>query len=234
MFHRSVRDHRIGRCVGARSVIYPNVVIGAHARIARTRPALTRRSARAWCPATRDRAERRGHRQRRLRFVKQPDGSYFKIPQHADVVIEDDVEIGANTRSTARDRRNADSSRHESGQPGRSRTASRLAATCCSPRRSASRAAPRSKTTGAGRPGGRVGALAHRPGRRGHGPDRHSQFGGRGRVHLRASGRPQPCWLKSSAVVRPPALKKRIAQLEASVLPSSRRNSPERRIRQDR
>jgi UDP-3-O-[3-hydroxymyristoyl] glucosamine N-acyltransferase len=30
-------------------------------------------------------------------FVKQPDGSHFKIPQHAAVVIEDDVEIGANT-----------------------------------------------------------------------------------------------------------------------------------------
>src|SRR4029078_10181487 len=30
-------------------------------------------------------------------FVKQPDGSHLKIPQHADVVIEDDVEIGANT-----------------------------------------------------------------------------------------------------------------------------------------
>ena len=30
-------------------------------------------------------------------FVKQADGTHFKIPQHADVVIEDDVEIGANT-----------------------------------------------------------------------------------------------------------------------------------------
>jgi UDP-3-O-[3-hydroxymyristoyl] glucosamine N-acyltransferase len=30
-------------------------------------------------------------------FVKQPDGSHMKIPQLADVVIEDDVEIGANT-----------------------------------------------------------------------------------------------------------------------------------------
>lgn len=30
-------------------------------------------------------------------FVRQPDGSHLKIPQHADVVIEDDVEIGANT-----------------------------------------------------------------------------------------------------------------------------------------
>ena len=30
-------------------------------------------------------------------FVKQGDGTHLKIPQHADVVIEDDVEIGANT-----------------------------------------------------------------------------------------------------------------------------------------
>jgi UDP-3-O-[3-hydroxymyristoyl] glucosamine N-acyltransferase len=30
-------------------------------------------------------------------FVRQADGTHFKIPQHADVVIEDDVEIGANT-----------------------------------------------------------------------------------------------------------------------------------------
>jgi len=29
-------------------------------------------------------------------FVKQPDGTHLKIPQLADVVIEDDVEIGAN------------------------------------------------------------------------------------------------------------------------------------------
>ena len=30
-------------------------------------------------------------------FVKQDDGTHLKIPQHAAVVIEDDVEIGANT-----------------------------------------------------------------------------------------------------------------------------------------
>ena len=30
-------------------------------------------------------------------FVKLADGTHVKIPQHADVVIEDDVEIGANT-----------------------------------------------------------------------------------------------------------------------------------------
>jgi UDP-3-O-[3-hydroxymyristoyl] glucosamine N-acyltransferase len=30
-------------------------------------------------------------------FVRQTDGTHLKIPQHGDVVIEDDVEIGANT-----------------------------------------------------------------------------------------------------------------------------------------
>ena len=30
-------------------------------------------------------------------YATQPDGSHLKIPQQADVVIEDDVEIGANT-----------------------------------------------------------------------------------------------------------------------------------------
>jgi UDP-3-O-[3-hydroxymyristoyl] glucosamine N-acyltransferase len=30
-------------------------------------------------------------------FARRPDGTHMKIPQHADVVIEDDVEIGANT-----------------------------------------------------------------------------------------------------------------------------------------
>ena len=30
-------------------------------------------------------------------FAKQADGTHLKIPQHADVVIEDDVEIGANS-----------------------------------------------------------------------------------------------------------------------------------------
>jgi UDP-3-O-[3-hydroxymyristoyl] glucosamine N-acyltransferase len=30
-------------------------------------------------------------------FARQKDGSHLKIPQHADVIIEDDVEIGANS-----------------------------------------------------------------------------------------------------------------------------------------
>jgi UDP-3-O-[3-hydroxymyristoyl] glucosamine N-acyltransferase len=30
-------------------------------------------------------------------FVRQSDGTHFKIPQHGDVIIEDDVEIGANS-----------------------------------------------------------------------------------------------------------------------------------------
>jgi len=37
------------------------------------------------------------HRQRRLWICPAKDGSYYKIPQSGCVIIEDDVEIGANT-----------------------------------------------------------------------------------------------------------------------------------------
>ena len=85
--------------VGARTVIYPNTVIGADARIGDD------------CVihagvSIHDRVTI-GHRVTILDgavigsdgfgFVRQPDGTHFKIPQLADVVIEDDVEIGANT-----------------------------------------------------------------------------------------------------------------------------------------
>ena len=86
----------VGATIGARSIIYPNVVIGAHARIGRLVYARVR-----------PRRCRLGHRvivhngavigSDGFGFVKQPDGSHWKIPQTADIVIEDDVEIGANT-----------------------------------------------------------------------------------------------------------------------------------------
>jgi len=88
-----------GAVIGARSVIYPNVVIGAHARVGEDCVLHSHAS-------IRDRVVL-GDRvivqngavigSDGFGFVKQPDGSHFKIPQHADVVIEDDVEIGANT-----------------------------------------------------------------------------------------------------------------------------------------
>ena len=87
------------RRVGARTVIYPHVTIGAGARIgddcvaARAR----RRSASASI----------GNRvivqdgavigSDGFGFVRRADGTHEKIPQVGGVVIEDDVEIGANT-----------------------------------------------------------------------------------------------------------------------------------------
>ena len=80
---------------------------------------------------------------------KQADGTHLKIPQHADVVIEDDVEIGANTTI---DRPAVGETRIGAGTkidnlvqiaPRRDRRPPRAA----SPRRSASPAARSSKTT---------------------------------------------------------------------------------------
>jgi UDP-3-O-[3-hydroxymyristoyl] glucosamine N-acyltransferase len=85
--------------IGSRATIFPNVVIGAGVRIGDD------------CTihagvSIRDRVSI-GHRVTILDgavvgsdgfgFARQPDGSHLKIPQQADVVVEDDVEIGANT-----------------------------------------------------------------------------------------------------------------------------------------
>jgi UDP-3-O-[3-hydroxymyristoyl] glucosamine N-acyltransferase len=88
-----------GATVGARTIIYPNVVVGPGARIGEdcVLHALV---------SIRDRVEV-GNRvtlhdgvvvgSDGFGFAPQKDGTHLKIPQHADVVIEDDVEIGANT-----------------------------------------------------------------------------------------------------------------------------------------
>jgi UDP-3-O-[3-hydroxymyristoyl] glucosamine N-acyltransferase len=88
-----------GAAIGARSIIYPNVVIGARARIGEDCVVHTHVSLREGVVL--------GHRvivqdgavigSDGFGFVKQADGSHLKIPQTAAVVIEDDVEIGANT-----------------------------------------------------------------------------------------------------------------------------------------
>jgi UDP-3-O-[3-hydroxymyristoyl] glucosamine N-acyltransferase len=88
-----------GAVIGARAVIYPHVVVGADARIGDDCVLHARVS-------IRERVQI-GHRVVVLDgavigsdgfgFAQQADGEHVKIPQAADVVIEDDVEIGANS-----------------------------------------------------------------------------------------------------------------------------------------
>ncbi len=88
-----------GAVIGARTIIYPNVVIGPGARLGDDCIVHAHVSIRERVTI--------GHRvilqngavigSDGFGFVKQADGSHFKVPQHADVVIEDDVEIGANS-----------------------------------------------------------------------------------------------------------------------------------------
>ena len=88
-----------GASVGARTIIYPNVVIGPQAHIGDDCIIHSLVSIRERVVV--------GHRvilhdgvvlgSDGFGFVKQADGSHLKIPQYADVVIEDNVEIGANT-----------------------------------------------------------------------------------------------------------------------------------------
>jgi UDP-3-O-[3-hydroxymyristoyl] glucosamine N-acyltransferase len=88
-----------GARIGARSILYPRVTIGRHAQIGDD------------CVlhagvSIRERV-RIGHRvviqdgavigSDGFGFARRPDGSHHKIPQIGDVVIEDEVEIGANT-----------------------------------------------------------------------------------------------------------------------------------------
>ena len=88
-----------GASVGARTIVYPNVVIGPGAQVGDDcviHPHVS----------IRDRVVV-GHRvvlqngvvvgSDGFGFAPQKDGTHLKIPQHASVVIEDDVEIGANS-----------------------------------------------------------------------------------------------------------------------------------------
>jgi UDP-3-O-[3-hydroxymyristoyl] glucosamine N-acyltransferase len=88
-----------GASIGARTIIYPNVVVGPGARIGDDCVIHSQASIRERVVI--------GHRvtlhdgvvvgSDGFGFAKQQDGTHLKIPQHADVVIEDDVEIGANS-----------------------------------------------------------------------------------------------------------------------------------------
>jgi UDP-3-O-[3-hydroxymyristoyl] glucosamine N-acyltransferase len=88
-----------GASIGARAIIYPSVVIGPRARIGDDCVLHAGVSIRDGVVI--------GDRVIVLDgavigsdgfgFARQRDGTHLKIPQHAEVVIEDDVEIGANT-----------------------------------------------------------------------------------------------------------------------------------------
>jgi UDP-3-O-[3-hydroxymyristoyl] glucosamine N-acyltransferase len=87
-----------GAAIGARTVVHPNVVIGPGARIGDDCVIHSQASIRERVVI--------GHRvtlhngvvvgSDGYGFARQKDGTHLKIPQHGDVVIEDDVEIGAN------------------------------------------------------------------------------------------------------------------------------------------
>jgi len=88
-----------GATIGARAIIYPTVIIGPGARIGDDCILHAGVSIRENVTL--------GHRVTVLDgavigsdgfgFATNKDGTHLKIPQHADVVIEDDVEIGANS-----------------------------------------------------------------------------------------------------------------------------------------
>lgn len=88
-----------GASIGARTIIYPGAVIGPEARVGDDCVIHSHVSIRERVVI--------GHRvvlqdgavvgSDGFGFVKMGDGAHFKIPQHASVVIEDDVEVGANT-----------------------------------------------------------------------------------------------------------------------------------------
>ncbi|MBM3770122.1 MAG: UDP-3-O-(3-hydroxymyristoyl)glucosamine N-acyltransferase [Acidimicrobiia bacterium] len=88
-----------GVVVGARTVIYPSVVIGPGARIGtdcvlHARVSIRERVVLGDRVIVQDGAVVGSDG---YGFVTQADKTHLKIPQHGDVYIEDDVEIGANT-----------------------------------------------------------------------------------------------------------------------------------------
>jgi UDP-3-O-[3-hydroxymyristoyl] glucosamine N-acyltransferase len=87
-----------GVSVGARTIIHPNVAIGPGARIGedciiRSQVSIRDRVIVGNRVIVQDGAVLGSEG---FGFARQPDGTHLKIPQRADVVIEDDVEIGAN------------------------------------------------------------------------------------------------------------------------------------------
>lgn len=88
-----------GASIGARTIVYPNVVIGPGARIGddcvvHSHVSLRERVVLGNRVVIQDGAVIGSDG---FGFVTQADKTHVKIPQHGDVTIEDDVEIGANS-----------------------------------------------------------------------------------------------------------------------------------------
>jgi UDP-3-O-[3-hydroxymyristoyl] glucosamine N-acyltransferase len=88
-----------GASIGARTVIHPNVVIGPGARIGDDCVIHSHVAVREGVTIGNRVTLQNGAviGSDGFGFATQPDGTHLKIPQQAAVVIEDDVEIGANT-----------------------------------------------------------------------------------------------------------------------------------------
>jgi UDP-3-O-[3-hydroxymyristoyl] glucosamine N-acyltransferase len=88
-----------GASIGARTLVYPNAVIGPGARIGDDCVIHAHASIRERVVVGNRVILQNGAvlGSDGYGFARQKDGTHFKIPQHADVVIEDDVEIGANS-----------------------------------------------------------------------------------------------------------------------------------------
>jgi UDP-3-O-[3-hydroxymyristoyl] glucosamine N-acyltransferase len=88
-----------GASIGARTIVYPHAVIGPGARIGDDCVIHAHVSIRERVTVGNRVVLQNGAvlGSDGYGFARQKDGSHLKIPQHADVVIEDDVEIGANS-----------------------------------------------------------------------------------------------------------------------------------------
>jgi UDP-3-O-[3-hydroxymyristoyl] glucosamine N-acyltransferase len=88
-----------GASVGARTVVHPNVVIGPGARIGEDCIVYSQASIRERVVIG-DRVTLHNGvvvGSDGYGFARQKNGTHLKIPQHGDVIVEDDVEIGANS-----------------------------------------------------------------------------------------------------------------------------------------